>query len=101
MNINFITKGCQPHGRQPFNIDFKLKPTLHPDIQSFVSYYVSMNDLINGFRNWSKIEAAQVKTQSYWSNKTQYLKALNLYYKKLLNFKYKQFLINHNFHLNI
>lgn len=35
MNNNFITKGCQPHGRQPFNIDFKLKPTLHPDIQEY------------------------------------------------------------------
>ncbi len=51
--------------------------TLHPDIQSFVSYYVSMSDLINGFKDWSKIEAAQVKNQSYWSQKTQYLKALN------------------------
>ena len=51
--------------------------TLHPDIQSFVSYYVSMNDLIVGFRNWSKIEAAQVKSDSYWAHKTQYLKALN------------------------
>lgn len=50
---------------------------LHPDIQSFVSYYVSMNDLISGFRNWSKIEAAQVKNQSYWYHKTQYLKSLN------------------------
>lgn len=51
--------------------------TLHPDVQSFVSYYVSMNDLIVGFRNWSKIEAAQVKNQSYWFYKTQYLKGLN------------------------
>lgn len=51
--------------------------TLHPDIQSFVSYYVSMNDLIVGFRNWSKAEAAQVKFDSYWAHKTQYLKALN------------------------
>jgi len=51
--------------------------TLHPDVQSFVSYYVSLNDLINGFRNWSKIEGAQVQSQSYWAQKTQYFKSLN------------------------
>lgn len=51
--------------------------TLHPDVQSFVSYYVSMSDLINGFRDWSKIEASQVKHESYWNFKTQYLKGLN------------------------
>lgn len=51
--------------------------TLHPDVQGFVSYYVSMADLVAGFRNWSKIEAAQVKKPSYWADKTQYLKALN------------------------
>lgn len=51
--------------------------TLHPDIQSFVSYYVSLSDLINGFKNWSKIEGGLVKNESYWYFRTQYLKAIN------------------------
>lgn len=55
--------------------------TLHPDVQSFVSYHVSMSDLINGFRDWSKVQAGQVKRDSYWYFKTQYLKGLNEIYQ--------------------
>jgi hypothetical protein len=59
--------------------------TLHPDVQSFVSYHVSMSDLINGFRDWSKIEASKVKHDSYWYFKTQYLKGLNEIYQNKLD----------------
>src|SRR5690606_26116614 len=50
---------------------------LHPDVQSFVSHHTSMSDLINGFRDWSKIESSKVQANSYWAAKTHYLKAIN------------------------
>jgi hypothetical protein len=50
---------------------------LHPDVQSFVSYYTGMSDLINGFRDWAKKESDNVKENSFWGQKTIYLKGLS------------------------
>ncbi len=50
---------------------------LHPEVQSFVSYYTSMSDLINGFADWSKSESDKVAPGSHWHLKTTYLKAIN------------------------
>ncbi len=50
---------------------------LHPDVQSFVSYYVAMSDLINGFRDWSKTEFNGVQENSYWAQKISYFKGLS------------------------
>lgn len=50
---------------------------LHPDIQSFVSYHVSLSDLIAGFKDWGLDQASKVQESSFWGQKTSYLKALS------------------------
>ncbi len=51
--------------------------SLHPDNQSFVSYHVSIQSLINGYKGWGSKELKKVKYDSYWGQKLIYQKALN------------------------
>lgn len=50
--------------------------TLHPHIQSFVSYHLGMYNLVQGFKNWANKEFKKIKANSYWGQQKRYLTAL-------------------------
>ncbi|MCB0361984.1 MAG: hypothetical protein KDD35_04665, partial [Bdellovibrionales bacterium] len=51
-------------------------PRLHPDIDSFVSYYQAMDLLQLGFSDWAKVPLGRIRKGSYWDFLMQYWTAV-------------------------
>lgn len=50
---------------------------IHPDLQSFVSFYNAFFNLVNGQKVWADKDFSQIQPNSYWAQKVNYYKALS------------------------